>query len=607
MITVADYVIDFFNKIKTQNVFTVSGGGSIFLCDSLQRSKKINYISCHHEQAVSFAAESYARQKENIGIAVVTTGPGGTNTVTGVSSCWIDSIPVMFVSGQVFLDQTIKKTGLRQLGVQEIDIISLVKPVTKYAVMINSPNDIRFHLEKAYFLALNKRPGPVWIDIPANIQSALINPAKLKPFKINLKLHRSQNFKNNIDKKIKVLAEKLRNSQRPLLHLGQGVRISKSISLYKKFIYKNKIPFSLTWNATDILETDNPLYAGRPGAFAERGANFIVQNCDILISVGSRLPFMVTGYNAKDFARNAYKVTVDIDRNEVRKKTLNFDLRLESDAKYFIEKLNFYLKKRKSNNYWVEYCKYIRKKYPIVLDKYKKQKKYVNSYFFVDYLSKLLKSNSTVVTDMGLSFVGTHQTIIVKKNQRVFTNSGHAPMGWGLPASIGVYFANKNNNIICLTGDGGLQMNIQELATIMHHRIPVKIFIYNNGGYLTIKQTQELGFNKRIMGSNKKTGLSFPNYRSISEAHNIDYVKIENHKQLFKNLNTILKTKKPIICELIMDNAQEQMPKAINKRGKDGKSQATIFEDMYPFLNKKQIAESTFNHYISSLKKGKKI
>ena len=607
MITVADYVIDFFNKIKTQNVFTVSGGGSIFLCDSLQRSKKINYISCNHEQAVSFAAVSYARQKENIGIAVVTTGPGGTNTVTGVSSCWIDSIPVLFVSGQVFLDQTIKKTGLRQLGVQEIDIISLVKPVTKYAVMINSPNDIRFHLEKAYFLALNKRPGPVWIDIPANIQSALINPAKLKPFKINLKLHRSQNFKNNIDKKIKVLAEKLRNSQRPLLHLGQGVRISKSISLYKKFIYKNKIPFSLTWNATDILETDNPLYAGRPGAFAERGANFIVQNCDILISVGSRLPFMVTGYNAKDFARNAYKVTVDIDRNEVRKKTLNFDLRLESDAKYFIEKLNFYLKKRKSNNYWVEYCKYIRKKYPIVLDKYKKQKKYVNSYFFVDYLSKLLKSNSTVVTDMGLSFVGTHQTIIVKKNQRVFTNSGHAPMGWGLPASIGVYFANKNNNIICLTGDGGLQMNIQELATIMHHRIPVKIFIYNNGGYLTIKQTQELGFNKRIMGSNKKTGLSFPNYRSISEAHNIDYVKIENHKQLFKNLNTILKTKKPIICELIMDNAQEQMPKAINKRGKDGKSQATIFEDMYPFLNKKQIAESTFNHYISSLKKGKKI
>lgn len=607
MITVADYVIDFFNKIKTQYVFTVSGGGSIFLCDSLQRSKKINYISCHHEQAVSFAAESYARQKENIGVAVVTTGPGGTNTVTGVSSCWIDSIPVMFVSGQVFLDQTIKKTGLRQLGVQEIDIISLVKPVTKYAIMINNPNDIRFHLEKAYFLALNKRPGPVWIDIPANIQSALINPAKLKPFKPSLKSYKSQNFKNNIDTKIKILAEKLRNSERPLLHLGQGVRISKSISLYKKFINKNKIPFSLTWNATDILETDNPLYAGRPGAFAERGANFIVQNCDILISVGSRLPFMVTGYNAKDFARNAYKVTVDIDRSEVRKKTLNFDLRLESDAKYFIEKLNFYLKKRKSNNHWLKYCKNIRKKYPIVLDKYKKQKKYVNSYFFVDYLSNLLKSNSTVVTDMGLSFVGTHQTIIVKKNQRVFTNSGHAPMGWGLPAAIGVYFANKNNNIICLTGDGGLQMNIQELATIMHHRIPVKIFIYNNGGYLTIKQTQELGFNKRIMGSNKKTGLSFPNYRKISEAHNIDYIKIENHTQLSKNLKTILKSKKTFICELIMDNAQEQMPKAINKRGKDGRSQATIFEDMYPFLSKKQIAESTFKHYTSCLIKGKKI
>ena len=583
MITVADYVVEFFDKIGSNHVFTVSGGGSIYLCDSLQRSKKIKYISCHHEQAVSFAAESYARQNDDIGIALVTTGPGGTNTITGVSSCWIDSIPVLFVSGQVFLNQTIQNTGLRQLGVQEIDIVSLVKPVTKYAVMIEDPKTIRYHLEKAYYLSLNKRPGPVWIDIPANIQSSLIDPRKLKPFKvIKNKLIKNIKFKN-LDKKIKKIAKQIYLSKRPLLHLGQGVRISKSIKDFKNFINQHKIPFTLTWNATDIIESNNPLFAGRPGAFAERGANFIVQNSDLFLSIGSRLPFMVTGYNSKDFARNAIRITVDIDKNEVNKKTLDFDCRLEVDAKYFIKKLNSYLKITKPNKDWIKYCRDIRKKYPIVLDHYKSQKNFVNSYFFIDYLSDLLKNSETVVTDMGLSFVGTHQAFKTKKNQKVFTNSGHAPMGWGLPAAIGASFAKNKKDVICLSGDGGLQMNIQELATVMHHKLPIKIFIFNNGGYLTIKQTQELGFNNRIMGSNKETGLSFPNYKKIAEAYKIRYFKIDNHIQLKKSLHSILSYAGPVICELVMDNEQQQIPKAINKRDKRGKSQATTFEDMYPF------------------------
>lgn len=606
MITVADYVVDFFDKIGSKYVFTVSGGGSIFLCDSLQRSKKIKYISCHHEQAVSFSAESYARQNDDIGVAVVTTGPGGTNTITGVSSCWIDSVPVLFVSGQVFLNQTISKTGLRQLGVQEIDIVSLVKPVTKYAIMIKDPKKIRYHLEKAYFLSLNKRPGPVWIDIPANIQSALVDAKKLKGYHItnnSIKKNKTKVFED----KIKLIAKKIIRSKRPLLHLGQGVRISKSINKYKKFIEKNQIPFSLTWNATDILESNNPLYAGRPGAFAERGANFIVQNSDLFISIGSRLPFMVTGYNSKDFARNAFKITVDVDKNEVNKKTIDFDLRLESDAKYFIERLNSYINISKTKKDWINYCRYIRNKFPIVLKNYYKEKNYVNSYIFIDYLSDILKSGETVVTDMGLSFVGTHQAFKTKKNQKIYTNSGHAPMGWGLPAAIGASFAKNKKNVICLSGDGGFQMNIQELATVMHHNLPIKIFIYNNGGYLTIKQTQELGFKNRIMGSNKKTGLSFPNYKFISKAYKIKYFKINNHSNLKKNLKNIINYNGPVICELIMDNAQEQMPKAINKRNKDGKSEATTFEDMYPFLNKKEIAESTFNHYMQNLNKGKKI
>ena len=601
MITVADYVISFFSEINCKHVFTVTGGGSIFLCDSLYRSKKIKYISCHHEQAVSFAAESYARQKNNIGVALVTTGPGGTNAITGVSSCWIDSIPVLFVSGQVFHNQTIQKTGLRQLGVQETDIVSLVRPITKYSIMINDVSTIRFHLEKAHFLAMSGRPGPVWIDIPANIQSALINPKDLKPFKENKKILR--NLKKT-DKIIKNIAIKLSNSKKPLLHLGQGIKLSNSIKDIKKLITKHKIPFTLTWNASDIIESDNSLYAGRPGAFAERGSNFIVQNSDLFLSIGSRLPFMVTGYNSKDFARNAFRITVDIDKNEVNKKTIDFDIRLECDAKYFVNKLSQYLKLIKPNYEWLNYCQNIRKKYPIVLKNFKNQKKFVNSYFFIETLSDILNGGETIVTDMGLSFVGTHQAFKIKKNQKLFTNSGHAPMGWGLPAAVGASFAKNKKQVICISGDGGLQMNLQELATIMHHKIPIKLFIYNNGGYLTIRQTQELGFNHRIMGSDSNSGLSFPDYKIIAKSYDIKYLKVYNHMNLHNNIKKILEYKGPYICELIMDTSQEQMPKAINRRNSQGKSIPTTFEDMFPFLSKKEIDESTYDYYIKKLKKG---
>ena len=609
MLSVADYVINYFNKINSKYVFTVSGGGSIFLCDSLHKSKKIKYISCHHEQAVAFATESYARQKNDIGVAVVTTGPGGTNAITGVSSCWIDSIPTMFVSGQVFLNQTIKDTGLRQLGVQEIDIISLVKPITKYAIMITEASSIRFHLEKAFYLATSGRPGPVWIDIPANIQSTLINPLKLESFKIK-KNDNAKNISNlkNIDKKIKKIADKILNSKKPLLHLGQGVKLSNGVTSIKKLISKYKIPVTLTWNASDIIDSKNKFYNGRPGAFAERGVNFIVQNCDLFLSIGSRLPFMVTGYNSKDFARNAYRITVDIDKNKINKKSLDFDMRVQSDASYFINKLIYYLSSRNKNRQnWIDYCQFIRGKYPIVLKKFKDQKKFVNSYHFIDILSEKMQEGETIVTDMGLSFVGTHQAFKVKKNQKLFTNSGHAPMGWGLPAAIGACFARNKKQVICLSGDGGLQMNIQELATVMHHNLPIKLFIYNNGGYLTIRQTQELGFQSRIMGSDKKSGLSFPNYKKISESYGIKFYKISNHKNLNDNIEKILRYKGPTICELIMDNSQEQMPKAINRRDSDGKSVATTFEDMYPFLSKKEIEESTYDHYIEMISKRKKI
>jgi len=585
----ADYVIKFLESKKINTVFTVSGGGSIFLCDALYKAKKIKYIPCHHEQAVSFATESYSRIKNKPGAAIVTTGPGGTNCSTGVACCWIDSVPALFISGQVFSNQTIGNSGVRQIGVQEFDIINMIKSSTKYCVMIKKPEEIKHHLEKAYYLSTHGRPGPVWIDIPANVQNANINEKKLKGFKPK------KIKKNNIllDKKIKKIAQMLAKSSRPVLHIGHGVKIAKGEKYLKKIINKYNLPFALTWNASDLIESDHNSYIGRPGAFAERGTNFIIQSCDLYLSIGSRLPFMVTGYNARDFARNAKKIMVDIDKKEIDKSQINLNEKICCDAKYFLKTLSKLMpKKINLSKEWLTYCKNIRKKYPIVLEEFKRQKNTINSYYFIDQLSEILKKDDVVVTDMGLSFVGTHQAFKVKKGQKLFTNSGHAPMGWGLPAAIGAYYAGKKKRIICLTGEGGLQMNIQELATVMHHNLPIKIFIYNNGGYLTIKQTQQLGFKSRIMGSNIDSGISFPNYKDIAKSHRINYSSISGEKNLKLKIKKVLSGNKPSICELIMDHEQEQMPKAINKRLPNGKTIPTKFEDMYPFLSPNEIKES---------------
>ena len=585
----ADFVIKFLEEKKIDTVFTVSGGGSIFLCDALYKSKKLKYISCHHEQAVAYATESYSRARNKPGAAIVTTGPGGTNCVSGVACCWIDSVPAIFISGQVFLNQTIGNSGLRQVGVQEFDIVNMVKSITKYAVIIRKPNEIKYHLEKAYNICTEGRPGPVWIDIPANIQNAKINPKKLINYKPPIKIKKS----SILDKKIKKIAKLFLKYNRPMFHIGHGVKISKGQKYIRKIVDKYKIPFALTWNASDLIESNHPSYVGKPGAFAERGSNFIIQNCNLYISVGTRLPFMVTGYNSKDFACKAKKVMVDIDENEVKNSKVELYEKVNCDATYFLKILLKYLPtKIKLSKSWLEYCKNIRKKYPIVLEKFKSQKKFVNSYYFIDLLSDILNSRDIIVTDMGLSFVGTHPAFKVKKGQKLYTNSGHAPMGWGLPAAVGACYASKKRRIICLVGEGGLQMNIQELATIMHNKLPIKIFIYNNGGYLTIKQTQQLGFGSRIMGSNSNSGISFPDYRKIAQSHKIKYMKIVNNKNLKKKINKIPIGNKPMICELMLDHNQEQMPKAINRRMPDGKSVATKYEDMYPFLSSAEIQEN---------------
>jgi acetolactate synthase I/II/III large subunit len=594
MIRLSDYVIKFFEKKKIDTIFQVSGGGSIFLGDALYKAKKIKYIAHHHEQAASFAAEGYARLKNDVGCCFVTTGPGGTNAVTGISSAWIDSIPVIFVAGQAFLNQTIKKTKKRQIGVQEINIIDIVKPITKFSVMIKDPNSINFYLEKAYEICKSGRPGPVFIDIPADMQNAQIDEKKI--LKQSYKLPK---ITYSLEEKINKIIKKLKESKRPLIHLGHGVKLSNAKNLAKKFFNKYKIPFVITWNAEDVISSDHKMYFGKPGQFGDRGSNFIVQNCDFYLSLGTRLPYMVTGYNPKDFASKAkFKVMVDVDSNELKKKDLKINLKVKSDANYFLAKLFSKLKKYEPNSDWIAYCSNVRKKYPILIDKMINEKKYVNSYYFVDTLSKLTKKNDSIITDMGFSFTTTHQAFETKGNQKLYTNSGHAPMGWGLCAAIGAYYAGKKSksNIICLSGEGGFQMNIQELATIMHNKIPMKIFIFNNGGYLTIKQTQILGFNSRIMGADKKSGISFPNYKAIANAHGMIYKKITNHKNLKKGLSKILNLKNAVICELIMSPNEEQIPKAVNRRDPaTGISMPAKLEDMYPFLSKDELSSNNLD------------
>lgn len=590
----ADYVMNFLASKDVGCIFTVTGGGAIFLCDALGLQKNIKYIACHHEQAASMAAEAYARIKGDLGVALVTSGPGGTNAITGTVGCWLDHVPQLTISGQVFSSQTIDNhPGLRTKGVQEINIIDIVKPITKYAVMITDASSIRYHLEKALYLSKADRPGPVWIDIPADIQNTNIDPTKLNGFIPDRQKKDENEFIRLVDK----VALLLKQAKRPLIHIGQGVRISGAEKKIFNLIDAHQIPFVTAMNGLDLMDYSHPLNAGYPGTFAQRGANFAVQTCDFYLAIGTRLSLAQTGYNAKDYARNAHVVMVDIDQAELDKDTVPIDIKICSDAGEFLDALIYKLGicniKNPNWKKWGNQCQEWKLRYPVAKKEYFEIKDFVNSYVFLDKLSNELTSEDIVVTDMGFAFQNTYQAFKVKAGQRVISNSGLAPMGWGLPAAVGAFFAqSKKGRIICISGEGGLMMNIQELATIMHHQIPVKLFIFNNGGYLTIKQTQELGFQSRIMGSTKESGLDFPDFLKLAGAHSLESIRIFNHKELSEKLSGIVTNPNAVVCELMMDPDQVQAPKSINRRNADGTIKQTALEDSYPFLDQSEIDEN---------------
>ena len=560
---VSDYIIQYLrDKYNTDTIFTVSGGGCIFLIDSLGHTEGVNYVATHHEQAAAIAAEGYARINNKLGVCIVTSGPGATNAMTGTLCSWLDSIPVIVISGQVNKELTTNYTrqSLRQLGDQEYNIVESVKNMTKYAVQVNDTNDIRFHLEKACTLATTGRPGPVWLDIPLNIQSAEINPEQLHGYNEFIE------FPQASELDIEQVITKWNNAKKPLLLVGNGIRLSGGVNELRELLTKTNIPTISAVNGNDIVTSDYKHYCGRFGTHAQISANKLLSECDFLLSIGSRLYVRQTGYNFKGFAKQAYRIYVDIDKNELDKPTLFPDHKIHSDAKDFINKL---LQEdiNVSNLEWLAECKESNKA-PKVLPRHRNKKGSASVYAFIEQLSKVLPKDHHVVTSDGSANVVTMQVMDLTGNQRLITNTGCAPMGYGLPAAIGAAIHNK---IVCIEGDGSLHLNIHELQTMKHYNLPIKLIVINNDGYLSIKVSQKTFFNGNYVASEKNSGVSFPNYEKVIKAYDLPYYSIKDNDTIQPTLNKFLSQEGPCVLEIFTDPDEFHEPKVVAKLDAEGK------------------------------------
>jgi len=582
---VADYIADFIYRQGVKEVFMVTGGGMMFLSDGVYCHPKLKAVFNHHEQASAMAAASYSKYRGNFGVAMVTTGCGGTNTITGVLGAWQDSTPCMFISGQSKKKETIynSKLALRQFGVQEANIIEIVKSITKYAVVVDNPKEISYHLEKAFYLAKTGRPGPVWLDIPLDVQGSLIKNKELIHFDCKDYNPSYKYFPSS--KEIKSLRNYFSKSSRPVVICGQGVRLSKCIVEFKKFIQDNHIPVVATRLGIDILPWDHPLYIGKIGNKGDRAGNFALQNSDLVISLGSRLSVSSTGHEYNTFAREAKKIVVDIDPVEHKKNTVKIDLFINSDIGNFLKSLKRFAAKDTSE--WVKKCRGWKSAWPVCLPQYKEDRKGINLYYFMDRLSRNLKKNSIVVSDAGSVAYAIPQCLRLKTGQRYITSSAQGEMGYAIPGTIGICFASNRHEIIGVTGDGSFQMNLQELQTIVQYKLPIKIFILNNNGYLSIRATQSKFFNGRLIGTDKNCGISFPKAKKIAWAYGIKYYYARRSARLDDVINKVLKEDGPVICEVICQKDQEVVPTVSSMRREDGTMVSKPLEDMYPFLDRK--------------------
>jgi len=582
---VADYIADFLVNHNITDIFTVTGGGAMHFNDAFGHHPRLHCTYNHHEQACAIAAEAYARYSGKLAAVCVTSGPGGTNAITGVLGGWLDSIPMFILSGQVKFTTTIKSTKvtLRQLGDQEFNIVDCVGALTKISMMIMNPNDIAFFLEKALYIATHGRPGPVWLDVPLNVQGAIIETDALRHY--NPIEYSEENPPKVSDSKIEEIISKIKKARKPVILAGSAIRSSGAYTDFLELIEKLHIPVVTAWNANDILWDDHPLYCGRPGTVGNRGGNFVVQNSDLLIILGCRLNIRQISYNWENFAPTAYKIMVDIDPGELMKPTLSIDLPVYADVYDVIKRLNNSLAEPLDlNKEWLVWCKKIDKQYPVCLELYYNKTSPVNPYVFMNELFLCLESGDAIVSANGSACVCSFQAAIIKKDQRLFTNSGCATMGYGLPAALGVAVERKGKRVICLEGDGSIQMNIQELQTIAHNKLNIKIFWINNNGYHSMRQTQINLFSPPLCGVSSDNGVSFPEAERIAYAYNIPYRKIESIKNIKEQISEALAIEGSVIIEAIIDPEQFFEPKLAAKRLPDGSIISPALEDMSPFL-----------------------
>lgn len=583
---VADYIAQRLVEHGIKDVFMVTGGGAMHLNDALGNHPNLTYYCNHHEQACAIAAEGYFRATGRLPVVNVTTGPGGTNTLTGVLGQWLDSIPAIYISGQVKWETTIYSCpdvpNLRQLGDQEGDIINIVKPITKYVTILKNPLKVKKEIDKAIYLATHGRPGPVWIDVPLDVQGAVIDISLLEEYdqsedeiKFDISL---------LEKQVDILIDKLFSSKTPVLYTGNGIRLSNAYELYKVLEKALQIPVLNSISGHDLIASDNPLFSGRPGICGDRIGNIILQNSDLLIIIGTRLGLRQTTYNYSDFGRNAFKIMIDIDQAELDKPTLKIDLKIHSDIKLFLEILL-----RKIDNItipefssWLNWGRKLKLELPTVLEDNQSNPNYVNSYFFADRLFKQLPADSVVVTGNGTAYTSTFQAMKVKEGMRVIANQGCAAMGYDLPAAIGACIAKDNKEIILITGDGSIMMNLQELQTIVSYKLPVKIFLLENNGYVAIRTTQTSFFNKQFVGESPNSRLLFPEFKKMAESFGLKYYKIENEENIDSLLTMVLEEKGPVLCEIKMDPNQTLYPKVSSIKTPEGKMISKPMEEMFP-------------------------
>lgn len=587
---VADYIADFLADNGITDVFTITGGGAMHMNDALGHHPKLHCTYNHHEQACAIAAEGYARYSRNIAAVCVTSGPGGTNAITGVMGGWLDSIPMFILTGQVKFSTTIRSTNvpLRQLGDQEFNIVDTVKTMTKYAVMIENANDIAYILEKALFLAKNGRPGPVWIDVPLNIQGATIETDELRHYD-SAEDSRELPPAFSVSKTEEII-EKLNKAKRPIIFAGEGIRGSGSYEEFLKLVDKLGIPVVTAWNAHDVLPDDNRCFAGRPGTVGTRGGNFVTQYADLLLVLGCRLNIRQISYNWENFAKDAYKIMVDIDPAELMKPTLKIDMPLFADVKDVINSLNKCDKKLEDHSKWTSWAHNIHIKYPACLPEMKKEESPINPYAFVDSLFSNLSEDDAVICSNGSACVVGFQAAIIKKGTRLFTNSGCAAMGYGLPAALGVAVNRKDKRTICLEGDGSLQMNIQELQTVFYNKLNLKLFVMNNNGYHSIRQTQTNLFKENPMvGVCDGNGLSFPELERIAYAYQIPFVKLDKYSTINEDIQKALNIDGPVIIEAVLNPEQFFSPKLSSRKLPDGTMVSPSLEDMFPFLPEEEM------------------